>query len=177
MEPIKNPGKAPGNAARIAFVLPVFLCIAWAFSAPPGAGPATSADDIAAPPDTSVLRVAFLGNWINPGEMPLPSTTTLWEAALGAGGPAGTPGMVQILRNGALILQVNLAHEASRQSTLEGLGVRDGDVVYQGFPPGPPNRWEQVRGGLNLTVQVLAIVGSALSTYLTYTVLQDQGKI
>jgi hypothetical protein len=130
------------------------------------------------PEPEATVRVALLGNWMRPQELELPGSSTLWDAAMAAGGPIqGPPGMIQVLRGNTLLLQVNLGHEASRKATLGGLGVKPGDVVFHGFPASPPSRWAKIQGGLNVATQILAIMSSLLSTYFTYNILHDQGKI
>ena len=126
----------------------------------------------------SSLGLAMLGNWVRPQEVKLTGGSTLWDAAMAAGGPIqGSPGMIQVMRDNVLVLQVNLGHEASRKATLAGLGLRPGDVVFHGFPAAPPSRWARIQTGLNVAMQILAITSSLLSTYLTYNILHDQGKI
>lgn len=132
-------------------------------------------------PRSRTMRLALLGHWAIPGEIRLSPRATLWDAFLAGGGAAsGAPGWLQIMRGNALLMQVNLAEPHPRETSLASLGLKDGDIL-QVFPPAPPpakpSGWNLFKEGLSVTVQVLAVCGSLLSTYLTYSVLHDQGKI
>jgi hypothetical protein len=131
-----------------------------------------------------LIRVSLLGSWAKPREADLREDATLWDASLAAGGPTQwPPSMVQVMRKDTLLMQINLAHALARQTTLGSLRLQDGDVLFHGFPPPPPppptpaSKSAYVKEGLNITIQILAIMSSLLFTYSTYTVLHDQGKL
>ena len=128
----------------------------------------------------SGLRIAFLGSWVRTGEVLLLPQATLWDAIMSIGGPIGGQlGVMQVIRGNETVLQVNLSQEIPRNTTLSGLGLRTGDVfiLAPNYPPPTRNTWDMFREGLTVSLQVFALLGAVLSTYLTYTILHDQKKL
>ena len=126
------------------------------------------------------FRIGFLGSWARPGEHYLAPDASIWEAVLATGGPAtGGLGVVQIMRGNDLMLQVNLNSPFAKEATLAGTGIRSGDlfVMPMSVPAPVKSAWDSFKEGLTVSTQVLAIMGSLLSTYLTYVVLTDRGKL
>ena len=129
---------------------------------------------------SSALRIAFLGSWVRTGEVLLLPQATLWDAIMSIGGPIGGQlGVMQVIRGNETVLQVNLSQEIPRNTTLSGLGLRTGDVfiLAPNYPPPTRNTWDMFREGLTVSLQVFALLGAVLSTYLTYTILHDQKKL
>jgi hypothetical protein len=77
-------------------------------------------------------------------------------------------------------MQVNLAEAHARERTLDAMGLQDGDILHVPPPamPAPPtSTWAVFKEGLVVTTQILTVFGAMLSTYFTYSVLHDQGKL
>ena len=126
------------------------------------------------------FRIGFLGSWARPGEHYLAPDASIWDAVISTGGPAtGGLGVVQIMRGSDLMLQVNLNSPFAKEATLAGTGIRSGDlfVMPMVVPVPVKSAWDSFKEGLMVSTQVLAIMGSLLSTYLTYVVLSDRGKL
>jgi len=149
--------------------------------------PKSETVDSATSQNLPLIRLSLLGNWVKPREADLREDATIWDAALAAGGPIQwPPGMVQVMRKDTLLLQVNLAHAMVRKTTIGSLGLQSGDVMFNGFPAPPPppppppvptSKSAIVKEGLNISIQVLAIMSSMLFTYSTYIALHAQGKL
>jgi hypothetical protein len=126
------------------------------------------------------MRIGFLGNWARPGEHYVSMDASIWEAVLTTGGPLGGGlGVVQVMRGNDLMMQVNLNNDFAKQATLGGAGIRSGDVFLMpmAIAPAAKSTWDSFKEGLTVSTQVLAVLGSLLSTYLTYVVLSDRGKL
>jgi hypothetical protein len=126
------------------------------------------------------MRLGFLGSWARPGEHYLSPDASIWEAVVTTGGPmVGGLGVVQIMRGSDLMMQVNLNNPFAKEATLGGTGIRSGDIFMMpmAVPVPVKSKWESFKEGLTVSTQILAVMGSLLSTYLTYVVLSERGKL
>jgi hypothetical protein len=133
-----------------------------------------------APRVSGAVRLGFVGTWARPGDQFLPADASLWDALLAAGGPApGSQGVAQIMRGSELLLQVNVLGDYTKQTTLRGVGIRSGDIfmLSPAFPPPQRTSWDVFKEGLSVTTQIMAVMGSLLSLWLTYDILRERNKL
>lgn len=134
----------------------------------------------AAPRVSGAMRLGFVGTWARPGDQFLPADASLWDALLAAGGPApGSQGVAQIMRGNDLLVQVSVLGDYAKQTTLRGVGIRSGDIfmLSPAFPPPQRSTWDVFKEGLSVTTQIMAVMGSLLSLWLTYDILQERRKL
>jgi hypothetical protein len=127
----------------------------------------------------TAVRLGYLGAWARPGEHFLPTDATLWEALLAAGGPSAGMATVQVLRGSELMFQVNLAGSFPKETQLGNVGIRSGDLflLHPGAIAPQRSTWEVIKEGLTVSAQVCAVMGSLLSTWLTWDYLKKNGAI
>lgn len=133
-----------------------------------------------APRVSGAVRLGFVGTWARPGDQFLPADASLWDALLSAGGPApGSQGVAQIMRGSELLLQVSVLGDYTKQTTLRGVGIRSGDIfmLSPAFPPPQRTSWDVFKEGLSVTTQIMAVMGSLLSLWLTYDILRERNKL
>jgi hypothetical protein len=125
------------------------------------------------------LRLGYLGAWARPGEHILPMDATLWDALLAAGGPSEGTAAIQVLRGSELLFQVNMAGTFAREAVLSNVGIRSGDLflLHPGAVAPQRSTWDIIKESLAVSAQVCAVMGSLLSTWLTWDYLKKNGAI
>jgi hypothetical protein len=77
---------------------------------------------------------------------------------------------------GSSITQIMLLDEFSRGTTLRSAGIRSGDIFVIPQPNPQSGFWYWFRESLTVTAQIASIVGTTLTLYVTYLVLEQQNN-
>ncbi|MDB5047937.1 MAG: Polysaccharide biosynthesis/export protein [Fibrobacteres bacterium] len=118
------------------------------------------------------IRLTLLGFWTHQGQFYISPNTTVWEAVYRAGGIGGDRNLdkVKVMR-GEKDLDVSLLNEYSSGRTLAAAGIRSGDIFLIPIPRDNTGGWYWFKEGLTATAQIATVVGTVLTAYITYTVL------
>jgi protein involved in polysaccharide export with SLBB domain len=124
-----------------------------------------------------MVRLTLLGYWQRPGMHYVDPELSIWEACRVVGGPAGETNLHrwQVMR-GSSPLAIRLLDEFSRGTTLRAAGVRSGDIFVIPQPDPQSGFWYWFRESLTVTAQIAAIVGTTLTAYVTYLVLEERSN-
>lgn len=124
---------------------------------------------IAAP----AIRIALLGHWQKPGMLYVDAGASVWETCLLVGGPAGEQnlGKWKVMR-GSEQVSISLLDEFARGSSLRKAGIRSGDIFVIPSPNPQSGFWYWFRESLTVTAQIAGIVGTTLTVYITYLILE-----
>jgi protein involved in polysaccharide export with SLBB domain len=121
------------------------------------------------------IRLSFLGYFTHQGQYYVSPRATVWEAARKAGGIAGerTLGKIKVMR-GEKTLNVSFLDEYSRGRSLTAAGLRSGDIVVVPVPRDNTGGWYWFTQGLTATAQIATILGTMLTAYVTYIIIERQ---
>lgn len=124
---------------------------------------------------TPVVRLTLLGHWQHPGMHYVDPEASIWEACRVVGGPAGEQNIEKwrVMR-GETDLTISLLNEFSRGTSLRNAGVHSGDIFVIPQPNPQSGFWYWFRESLTVTAQIATILGTTLTLYVTYLVLEDQ---
>lgn len=124
---------------------------------------------------TPVVRLAMLGFWQHPGMHYVDPELSVWDACRVVGGPAGEVniGKWRVMR-GSRVLDISLLDEFSKGTTVRNAGIRSGDLFIIPVPNPQSGFWYWFRETLTVTAQITSIVGTTLTAYITYLVLEDR---
>lgn len=126
---------------------------------------------------TPVVRLTMLGYWQRPGMHYVDPELSVWEACRVVGGPAGEQNIQKwLVMRGSRITQIMLLDEFSRGTTLRSAGVRSGDIFVIPQPNPLSGFWYWFRESLTVTAQLASIIGTTLTLYVTYLVLEQQNN-
>ncbi|MDB5103948.1 MAG: Polysaccharide biosynthesis/export protein [Fibrobacteres bacterium] len=118
------------------------------------------------------IRLTLLGHWGRQGQYYVSPKTTVWEAIYGARGIGGDRNLDKIkVMRGDEEIDVPLLDEYARGRTLAAAGIRSGDIFLIPVPRDNTGGWYWFKEGLGATAQVATVVGTVLTAYITYTVL------
>ena|GEM_PF-1613847 len=129
---------------------------------------------IAAP----AIRLTLIGHWQKPGMLYVEAGASVWETCRLVGGPAGEQNLEKwkVMR-GTSTLDVSLLDEFSRGSTLRKAGIRSGDIFVIPVPNPQSGFWYWFRESLSVTAQIAGIVGTTLTVYITYLILERDSDL
>jgi len=124
---------------------------------------------------TPVVRLAMLGFWQRPGMHYVDPELSVWDACRVVGGPAGEVNIDEwrVMR-GSRVLDISLLDEFSKGTTVRNAGIRSGDLFIIPVPNPQSGFWYWFRETLTVTAQITGIVGTTLTAYITYLVLEDR---
>ncbi len=123
---------------------------------------------------TPAIRLTLLGHFVRQGQYYVSPKTTLWEAVYEAGGIAGERNLDKItVQRGERTLDINFLDEYSAARTLQGAGIRSGDICIIPVPRDNAGTWYWVRESLGAVAQVATIASTVLTVYITYLLLEE----
>jgi hypothetical protein len=124
-----------------------------------------------------VVRLTLLGFWQRPGMHYVDPELSIWEACRVVGGPMGETNILKwhVMR-GSSTLAIPLLDEFSKGTTLRTAGVRSGDIFVIPQPNPASGFWYWFRESLTVTAQIAAIVGTTLTAYVTYLVVEERAN-
>lgn len=126
---------------------------------------------------TPVVRLSMLGFWQRPGMHYVDPSLSVWDACRVVGGPAGEANIDEwSVMRGSQVLAISLLDEFSKGTSLRNAGVRSGDIFVIPQPNPQSGFWYWFRESLTVTAQIAGIVGTTLTAYLTYLVLEERSN-
>lgn len=126
---------------------------------------------------TPVVRLTLLGHWRQPGMHYVDSEASIWEACRVGGGPAGEQNIDKwLVKRGGQDLAISLLDEFSKGTTLRNAGIRSGDIFVIPQPNPQSGFWYWFRESLTATAQIATILGTSLTVYITYLLIEDQNN-
>ncbi|HLP42096.1 MAG TPA: hypothetical protein VK465_11355 [Fibrobacteria bacterium] len=124
-----------------------------------------------------VVRLTLLGHWQRPGMHYVDPQLSIWDACRLSGGPLTEANIHdwKVMR-GSSILPISLLDEYSRGTSLRNAGIRSGDIFVIPTPNPQSGFWYWFRESVTLTAQVAGIVGTTLTAYVTYLIIEDRSN-
>jgi protein involved in polysaccharide export with SLBB domain len=121
------------------------------------------------------IRLTLLGHWQRPGMHYVDAEATVWEACKVVGGPGGEVNLREwVVMRGSQDLGHPILDAFSRGESLREAGVQSGDIFVIPTPNPQEGFWYWFRESLTVTSQIAAITATVLTTYITYTIIEER---
>jgi protein involved in polysaccharide export with SLBB domain len=121
------------------------------------------------------IRLTMLGYFGRQGQYYLSPNATVWEAVKKAGGLGGDRNLDKLkLMRGNSDVDISLLDAYSKGMTLAAAGIHSGDIFLIPVPRDNVGAWYWFKEGLSATAQIATVVGTVMTAYITYTLIQRQ---